>query len=246
MKYHKYWKHAQILRRCIKSATTQPPFLTKYKYKKKCEFKVYTMMIRIPAKCPEGIFCPLHPLPIKARRPKFRFTFISQRDWIQILFSAHSYLDYLAENMKGNKNKQNKRKLPESNQMSFWSIGSHLLCFSMPSCRMTRFQLILPVRNHDVTKNLAGHLMHVEGPQICQMNRQINSFQNMCDKYSEPSGHPQISPKVYHTYSKIEEIAMKRPVFWAIYGDFWGREPRLYRETGFSRLNCALQDDEAV
>ena len=161
MKYHKYWKHAQILRRCIKSATTQPPFLTKYKYKKKCEFKVYTMMIRIPAKCPEGIFCPLHPLPIKARRPKFRFTFISQRDWIQILFSAHSYLDHLAENMKGNKNKQNKRKLPASNQMSCWSIGSHLLCFSMPSCRMTRFQLILPVRNHDVTKNLAGHRMHV-------------------------------------------------------------------------------------
>ena len=227
MKYHKYWKHAQILRRCIKSATTQQPFLTKYKYKKKCKFKVFTMMIRIPAKCPEGIFCPLHPLPIKARRPKFRFTFISQRDWIQILFSAHSYLDHLAENMKGNKNKQNKRKLPASNQMSFWSIGSHLLCFSMPSCRMTRFKLILPVRNHDVTKNLAGHRMHVEGPQICQMNRQINSFQNMCDKYSEPSGHPQISPKVYHTYSKIEEIAMKRPVFWAIYGDFWGREPRL-------------------
>ena len=113
MKYHKYWKHAQILlRRCIKSAITQPPFLTKYKYKKKCEFKVFTMMIRIPAKCPEGIFCPLHPLPIKARRPKFRFTFISQRDWIQILFSAHSYLDYLAENMKGNQKQTKQEKTP--------------------------------------------------------------------------------------------------------------------------------------
>ena len=42
-----------------------------------------------------------------------------------------------------------------------------------------RFQLILPVANHNVTKNLTGHRMHVESPQIYQMNRQINSFQNM-------------------------------------------------------------------
>ena len=46
---------------------------------------------------------------------------------------------------------------------------------------MIRFQLILPVANHNVTKNLTGHRMHVEGPQIYQMNCQINSFQNMCD-----------------------------------------------------------------
>ena len=44
-----------------------------------------------------------------------------------------------------------------------------------------RFQLILPVANHNVKKNLTGHRMHVEGPQIYQMNCQINSFQNMCD-----------------------------------------------------------------
>ena len=31
---------------------------------------------------------------------------------------------------------------------------------------MTRFQLMVPVLNHDVTKNLTGHRMHVEGPQI--------------------------------------------------------------------------------
>ena len=43
----------------------------------------------------------------------------------------------------------------------------------------TRFQLILPLPNHDVTKNLTDHRMHVEGPQIFQINRQINSFQNM-------------------------------------------------------------------
>ena len=45
----------------------------------------------------------------------------------------------------------------------------------------TRFQLILTVQNHYVTKNLTDHRMHIEGPQLHQMNRQINSFQNMCD-----------------------------------------------------------------
>ena len=30
----------------------------------------------------------------------------------------------------------------------------------------TRFQLILPVDSHNVTKNRTGHVMHVEGPQI--------------------------------------------------------------------------------
>ena len=46
---------------------------------------------------------------------------------------------------------------------------------------MTRFQLILPVDSHNVTKNRTGHRMHVEGPQICQINRWNNSFQNMYD-----------------------------------------------------------------
>ena len=46
---------------------------------------------------------------------------------------------------------------------------------------MTRFQLILPVADHNVTKNLMGHRIHVPGPQIYQINRQTNSFQNMCD-----------------------------------------------------------------
>ena len=31
----------------------------------------------------------------------------------------------------------------------------------------TRFQLILPVHSHNVTKNLTGHRMHVQDPQIC-------------------------------------------------------------------------------
>ena len=59
---------------------------------------------------------------------------------------------------------------------------------------MTRFQLILPVANHNVTKNLTGHRMHVEGPQIYQMNSQTNSFQNMCDiLYSEISDFQNLS-----------------------------------------------------
>ena len=44
---------------------------------------------------------------------------------------------------------------------------------------MTRFQLILPVDSDNVTKIRTGHKMHVEGPQICQLYRWNNSFQNM-------------------------------------------------------------------
>ena len=46
---------------------------------------------------------------------------------------------------------------------------------------MMSFQVILPVGNHNVTKNLTGQRMHVAGSEIYQMNRHINSFQNMCD-----------------------------------------------------------------
>ena len=45
--------------------------------------------------------------------------------------------------------------------------------------RTTRFQLILPVQSQNVTKNRTEHRMHVEGIQICQINRWNNSFQNM-------------------------------------------------------------------
>ena len=41
-------------------------------------------------------------------------------------------------------------------------------------------QLILPVADHNVMKNVTGKRMHVEGPQIYQINRQTNSFQIMC------------------------------------------------------------------
>ena len=44
---------------------------------------------------------------------------------------------------------------------------------------MTRFQLILPVDSHNATKNRTDHRMHVEGPQICQIDRWNNSFQNV-------------------------------------------------------------------
>ena len=42
---------------------------------------------------------------------------------------------------------------------------------------LTRFQLILPVDSHNITKDLTGHRMHVAGPQICQINRWNNNFQ---------------------------------------------------------------------
>ena len=48
-----------------------------------------------------------------------------------------------------------------------------------PNLYRTRFQLILPVDSQNLTKNRRDHRMHVEGPQICQINRWNNSFQNM-------------------------------------------------------------------
>ena len=50
---------------------------------------------------------------------------------------------------------------------------------------MTRFQLKLPVESQTVTKNRTDHKMHVEGPQICQISRWNNSFQNMYGMYRQ-------------------------------------------------------------
>ena len=74
---------------------------------------------------------------------------------------------------------------------SLFSKGSKEILFKpVPECihlvgqfgtskLMTRFQLILPVHSQNVTKNLTAHRMHVAGPQINQIYRQTNSFQNM-------------------------------------------------------------------
>ena len=53
--------------------------------------------------------------------------------------------------------------------------------FSRVHCLLskTRFQLILPVQSHNVTKNQTDHRMHIEGPQMCQINCWNNSFQDM-------------------------------------------------------------------
>ena len=46
--------------------------------------------------------------------------------------------------------------------------------------QMTRSQLILSVQSQkNVTNNRTNHRKHVEGPQICQINRWNKSFQNM-------------------------------------------------------------------
>ena len=46
---------------------------------------------------------------------------------------------------------------------------------------MTRFQLKLPVVNHNVTKNLTCHRMRVAVAKIYQINPQNYSTQNMCE-----------------------------------------------------------------
>ena len=47
---------------------------------------------------------------------------------------------------------------------------------SICKMKILKISLILPVVDHNVTKNLTGHWMHVEGPQKYEMNSQINSF----------------------------------------------------------------------
>ena len=49
----------------------------------------------------------------------------------------------------------------------------------LPIIYMTKYQLILPVDSQNVTKNQTCHRMHVEGPQLYQINFWTNSFQNM-------------------------------------------------------------------
>ena len=66
---------------------------------------------------------------------------------------------------------------------------------------MTRFQLILPVDSHNVTKNLTGQWMHVAGPQICQINCWNNSFQNM---------YGMLKAKIDRLAKKIEFCAKKK------------------------------------
>ena len=61
----------------------------------------------------------------------------------------------------------------------------------------TWFQLILPVRNHNVTKKSNGSQDARRGTQIYQMNRQINSFQNMCDM---------LKAKIDHLARKIDSL----------------------------------------
>ena len=66
---------------------------------------------------------------------------------------------------------------------SFTTLGT-IFRLSVPELEpffTTRFMIILPLMNHNVTKILRGYRMHVAGAQIYYMNHQINSFQNMCD-----------------------------------------------------------------
>ena len=72
---------------------------------------------------------------------------------------------------------------------------------------MTRFQLIPPAHSQNVINNLTGHRMHKEGPQICQINPQINSSQNM---------YGMLKATIDHLARKIDSV-QKKPqnrLFW--------------------------------
>ena len=60
--------------------------------------------------------------------------------------------------------------------MTDYKISVSFLFNSAKFYHRTRFQLTLPVADHNVTKNLTGHRMHVEGPQIYQNFRQKSTF----------------------------------------------------------------------
>ena len=68
--------------------------------------------------------------------------------------------------------------------LQYWNLQSLQAyragpCNASTKLQKTRFQLILPVDSQNVTNNLTDHRMHVAGPQIYQINRQNNNFQNM-------------------------------------------------------------------
>jgi len=69
---------------------------------------------------------------------------------------------------------------------------------------MTRFQLILPVDSQNVTKNRTDHRMHVEGLQICQINRWNSSFQNM---------YGMLQAKIDRLDRKIDFVQEKHLIF---------------------------------
>ena len=52
--------------------------------------------------------------------------------------------------------------------------------------------------------------MHIEGPQIYQINRQTNSFQNMCDM---------LSAKIYRLARKIDSLHLKKNSYFCVYAE---------------------------
>ena len=52
-------------------------------------------------------------------------------------------------------------------------------CQVKRACIGQGFSYLLPVQSQNVTKNRTDHRMHVESPQICQIKRWNNSFQNV-------------------------------------------------------------------
>ena len=90
---------------------------------------------------------------------------------------------------------------------------------------MTRFQLILPVDSHDVTKNMTGHRMHVEAPQIYQMIRHINSFRQKLIVWPGKSIHCTKTPQIRLFLCARNWVTRLQNFLWSILGstnDFVG------------------------
>ena len=67
------------------------------------------------------------------------------------------------------------KKMFQSFNGSMLKLAVPLFAMEMLACAQFssgRFQLILPVHSHNITKNLTGHRMHVEGHQIYQINKE--------------------------------------------------------------------------
>ena len=61
--------------------------------------------------------------------------------------------------------------IPDVNDEGKWRINEKktLNRMVMLDNHTAKFQLMVPVLSHDVTENLTGHMMHLEGPQIYQI-----------------------------------------------------------------------------
>ena len=105
---------------------------------------------------------PCVPQNTKHSRPLTPNFIIKRHFWVKIVFTSAPIQGHWAP--KVNNSSIGNYNAPALHH--FWQNTNNESIAPQLKMSMTRFQLILPVDSHKVTKNLTGHRMHVAGPQI--------------------------------------------------------------------------------